>query len=668
LKYLVYDSLTIIYIISKLSTKLYFCEDYSVYSFRGKWYQRITMDKNNIIGLILIFGILMGYSYFTAPTAQQLEEQERINDSIRIAEERIAANPNEELAISNPVEVAAPEAVVPDSVKQAQAQQKYGSLANLYTGTESISVLENDLFKVSFTNKGGRIKSVELKNYMKNVDDRKKPHDQEPLFLLDDEKNKFEYTIPSTTPGGTINTGQLFFQPKVSGNKIVFTANIEGGSIEQIYSISDTYSIDYDLKLNNLADKLAPNTEAIQLKWIDYLDKIELNDTFEKNYSSVYFKEVEESPNYCSCTRDGEEKVEGRVKWVSHSNQFFNTSLVSKDAFENGEFTTTMMEEDAPDLKKITTELDLPLSGRANEQYAMRIYSGPNEFDVLKNYSPGLEMVIPYGWSIFGSINRWVIRPAFNFLSGFISSRGICILLLTFIIKLILFPLTYKMLYSQQKMAALKPRLAKLKEKFKDDTQAYSMEQMKLYREYGASPLGGCMPMVLQMPIWYALFRFFPASINFRQEGFLWADDLSSFDVAFWLPFELPFNFGAHLSLFSILWAISTVVYTYYNTKHMDMTANPAMKYMQYAMPLMFLVFFNNYASGLTCYMFFSNLLNITQTLVTKNFLINPDKLEEELKAHKKKPKKSGGFQERLQKVLAEQQKAAEEAKKKGGK
>lgn len=625
------------------------------------------MDKNNIIGFILILGILLGYTYFTAPTPQQLEEQERINDSIRIAKERITANPNEELAVTNPAQNSTTDAL-PDSIRQAQAQQKYGSLANLYSGTEEISVLENDKFRVSFTNKGGRIKSVELKNYMKNIDDRKKPHDQEPLLLLDDEKNKFEYTIPSTTPGGTINTGQLFFQPQVSGNKIIFTANIEGGSIEQIYAIDTSYNIDYDLKLNNLAGKLAPNAESIHLKWIDYLDKIELNDNFEKFYTSVYFKEVDETPDYCSCRSDDDEKVEGRIKWVSHANQFFNTSIVSQDAFENGEFTTTMMEEDAPELKKITSEFDLPLTGGANEQYSMKIYSGPNDFDVLKTYSPGLENIIPYGWSIFGTINRWVIRPAFNFLSSFISSKGLCILLLTFIIKLILFPLTYKMLYSQQKMAALKPRLAKLKEKFKDDTQAYSMEQMKLYREYGASPLGGCMPMVLQMPIWYALFRFFPASINFRQEGFLWADDLSSFDVALWLPFELPFNFGAHLSLFSILWAISTVVYTYYNTKHMDMTANPAMKYMQYAMPLMFLVFFNNYASGLTCYMFFSNLLNITQTLVTKNFLISSDKLEEELKAYKKKPKKSGGFQERLQKVLAEQQKAAEEAKKKGGK
>jgi len=518
------------------------------------------MDKNNIIGFILILIILLGYTYYTKPTEAQLAEQQRLRDSISLTQEQSQANPSEALQIDNPVAAATE---LPDSVRQEQARQKYGSLADLYEGTEQVSTLENEVFIVNFTNKGGRIKSVELKNYMKNKNDRKKPHDQEKLFLLEDDKNKFEYIIPSTTSGGTINTGQLFFKPHVNGNNIVFTANIDGGSIEQIYSIDSTYNINYDLKLNGLADKIAPSTDRIKLKWINYLDKIELNYNFEKFYTSVYFKEVDETPDYCSCRSDDNEDVEGRIKWVSHANQFFNTSLIAQSAFENGKFETVMLEEDDEDLKKITTEVDLPLTGGSNEQYSMKIYSGPNDFDVLRSYSPGLENIIPYGWSIFGTINRWVIRPAFNFLSTLIGSKGLNILLLTFIIKLILFPLTYKMLYSQQKMAALKPRLAKLKEKFKDDQQAYSMEQMKLYREYGASPLGGCMPMVLQMPIWYALFRFFPASIDFRQEGFLWADDLSSFDVAFWLPFESPFNFGMHLSLFSILWAVTTVIYTY---------------------------------------------------------------------------------------------------------
>ena len=619
------------------------------------------MDKNNIIGLILIFAILMGYNYYTAPTQQQIEEQKRARDSISLAQEQATQAP--EMA-DKPMPV---EEILTDSMRQARAQQKYGSLASVYQGTESISTIENEVFKVSFTNKGGRINAVELKHYKKNLEPRTIPHPQVPVVLFEDDKNKFEYIIPSANaPGGVINTGQLYFTPQINGNTVVFTAQIENGFIEQIYSIGEnTYEINYDLKLNGMSENIAGNAESIELNWVNYLDKIEINHNFEKSYTSVYFKETDETPSYCSCASDSEEKINGNVKWVSHVNQFFNTSLVAQSAFARGDFENKMLEPDDEDLKILSTTLSLPLSGGANEQYSMRIYSGPNEFNTLREFSPGLENVIPYGWSFFGSINRWVIRPFFDFLSTFIGSKGLVILLLTFIIKLLLYPLTYKMLYSQQKMAALKPRLTKLKEKFKDDQQAYSMEQMKLYKEYGASPLGGCMPMVLQMPIWFALFRFFPSSINFRQEGFLWADDLSSYDVAFWLPFELPMNFGAHLSLFSILWAISTVIYTFYNTKHMDMSANPAMKYMQYAMPLMFLVFFNNYASGLTCYMFFSNLFNIAQTLITKNFVINKDKIEEELKAYKKKPKKTGGFQERLQKALEEQQKAAAEAQKK---
>ncbi|MBK9583683.1 MAG: membrane protein insertase YidC [Saprospiraceae bacterium] len=227
-----------------------------------------------------------------------------------------------------------------------------------------------------------------------------------------------------------------------------------------------------------------------------------------------------------------------------------------------------------------------------------------------------------------------------------------------------LYPLMYKMLYSQAKMGALKPELAHLKEKYKDDMQKQQMETMKIYREYGVSPLGGCLPMLLQMPIWYALFRFFPASITFRQEPFLWATDLSSYDVLFNLGFEIPF-FGAHVSLFTLLWAVSTIVYTYYNMQNMDLSANPAMKYVQYLMPIMFLAFFNNYASGLTCYMFFSNLINILQTVVTKNYIFDENKIRAELMKEKEKPKKKSGFQAKLEEAMKQQQAIQEQKKKK---
>ena len=285
----------------------------------------------------------------------------------------------------------------------------------------------------------------------------------------------------------------------------------------------------------------------------------------------------------------------------------------------------------------------------------MQFFVGPNDFSLLQGMGHELTDIIPFGRSIFGAINRWVIRPIFDFLTGFIGSKGLAILVLTLLVKLLVFPLTYKMIHSQSKMAALKPYIDKLKEKHQDDQQTQQMETMKLYREFGVNPLGGCFPMLLQLPIWFALYRFFPASLTFRQEGFWWATDLSSYDVIAMLPFNIPF-FGEHLSLFAILWAVSTLIYTYYNTQSMDFSANPAMKWLQYIMPVMFLGFFNSFAAGLTAYLFFSNVLNIAQTLVTKHYIIDHDKIKADLEAYRKNPKKKTGFQERLENALRDQQ------------
>jgi len=335
--------------------------------------------------------------------------------------------------------------------------------------------------------------------------------------------------------------------------------------------------------------------------------------------------------------------------------------------FYGTEMRTEMLGKDSDDLKVLESTAYIPVEN--GTPYTMQMYVGPNEFETLRNYNNGLEEIIPFGRSIFGSINRWIIRPSFNFLSGMIGSKGVVIIVLIFILKMLLYPLMYKMLYSQAKMQALKPEIEKASVKFKDDPQKKQMETMKMYREYGVSPLGGCWPMMLQMPIWYALFRFFPASITFRQESFLWANDLSSYDAFVNLPFAMPEFIGSHISLFTVLWAVSTLIYTYYNTKHMDMSANPAMKYVQYFMPLMFLGFFNTYASGLTCYMFFSNLFNIMQTVITKKFVFDNDKILAELNKEKAKPKKpKTGFQARLEEAMKQQQKVQAEREKKQGK
>ncbi len=613
------------------------------------------MDKNNIIGITLIFALFFAWSYLNTEPADVIAERQRVQDSITYEQHKL-----DSLAkIGITGNTASVKIEEPDSVKQARLANSYGSFAASASGTETLYTLENDLIKLQFSNKGGRIVNAELKDYNKLYDDADGIEQSKVVALLEDDKNKFEYQLQTNT--GIVSTQNLFFSAETAGNTITFRANAGSGYFEQKYTLSDEgYKIDYAVTSNGLENTLNTSSGAVKLNWETYLDRIEKNTYYERIYSSVYFKEAEDDSDYCSCTSDDEEDLKERVKWVSQSNQFFNTSIVAEKSFNSGRVATVMLEdENSEDLKKLETTLMIPLGGANPNTFNMQMYVGPNEFNRLAAFDASLEDVIPYGWSFFGTINRWIIRPLFNFLSTFIGSAGIVILLLTFLVKLALYPLTYKMLHSQSKMAALKPRIAGMKEKYGDDAQKAQMETMKMYREYGVNPLGGCFPIVIQMPIWFALYRFFPASIDFRQASFLWATDLSSYDAFINLGFELPFNMGGHISLFTVLWAITTLIYTYYNSKHMDMSANPAMKYMQYLMPVMFLGFFNSYASGLTCYLLFSNIFNIAQTVITKGYIINQDKLEKELVAYQKKPKKKkkGGFQERLESALKEQQK-----------
>ncbi|MEM9929304.1 MAG: membrane protein insertase YidC [Bacteroidota bacterium] len=444
-----------------------------------------------------------------------------------------------------------------------------------------------------------------------------------------------------------------------------------GGYFEQRYTITDgTYLLDYDLRFEGLNQVLAHNDGNIKLQWDTHLDKIERNAQYEATYSTMYFKPVEDGSSYCSCTgSDTEDLPEEKLKWAAASQQFFTAALIADDAFGTGSQFATVAVDDvdqSADLKQVSASLNIPVGRSASEVVGMQFYVGPNEFDRLRAIGYDLTDVISFGRSIFGGINRWIIRPMFDFLSRFIGNMGIAILVLTLIVKLMVYPLTYKMLVSNVKMQLLKPELEKMKAKFKDDSQAQQMQQMKMYQEYGASPLGGCLPMVLQMPIWFALYRFFPASIAFRQESFLWANDLSTYDVLTKIPEWIPFMQG-HISLFAVLWAITTVIYAYYNSRHMDYSAQPMMKYFQYVMPIMFLGFFNSFASGLTAYLLFSNTFNIAQTIITKNFLIDHDKLKAKMEANKKKPKKTTGFSARLQEALKEQQRqqAAQQGKKK---
>ncbi len=589
-------------------------------------------------------GILLGWNYFTAPSKEEIMSQKRTRDSIEQVKKGISS---QQSAVSNqqPVNTQQDKLITESSQLKAQNEQ--------------LTTLENGVFRIIFSNKGGRIKNVLLKNFQKIYQDSARNDHFAPLYLFEDAKNKFSYTLPTKTGAGSINTEDLFFTAQATDNSVTFRANIGAGYLEQKYTINSGYAIDYDLNVQNLSNELKPDTKVFQLNIDNYLDKIEKNVNYERSQGSQnWYCEVGETPDNQSPT-----KTEGKffnkkpLAWISQDNQFFNTTLVSKDGgFASAYLGTQVYTDTDPDLKKLSAQIEVPISSTDASSKKMLLYIGPNDYSILKKYDNQLEDIVNYGGSILGTINRWIIRPIFDFLHSFIGNVAICILVLTLIVKSLLYPLNYRMQRTQAKTAALKPEIEKLKLKIKDDPQRLQMETMKLYQEFGANPLGGCLPSLVQMPIWMALFRFFPASIDFRQKGFLWANDLSGFEEGIKLPFYMPM-FGYHISLFAVLWGLSLIGFTYYTMKDMDMGNQPAgMKYIQYFMPLIFMVSFNSYAAGLSLYMLFSNLLQIAQTVITKNYVIDHDKIRLELDANKKKPKKTSKFREMMENAQKMQQ------------
>ncbi len=613
------------------------------------------MDRNTVIGFLLIFGLLVVWTQLTGPTQADIMEQQRVQDSIAQAD----AGPD----IQGQATAALP-TYIPDTSRAAvsAASSRLGVFAPRPGLSAQDYTLENDELKLTFSSLGGRITAAEVKHYDKISAGEKEDKITAPVVLMADPRNEWSFRLPATgAAGGAINTAEVPFEVEQTDNSITFSLPASsGGTFAQRYTLGEDYTLTYELIGDNLSSAIG-NEQALELHWVNVLDKVEKNVAYEQQNSLIYWKEVDEKVDYVSASGEDAETAESTVAWVSHTQQFFNTSFVAQGVGMTGvRMGSKELEEDATGLKRLTTDARLAF-GTSAAPASYTLYIGPNEFDRLRAVAEDLEDIVPFGWSLFGTINRWIIRPVFSFLSQYIGSAGIVILLLTMVVKLALYPLTYKMLYSQAKMAALKPRLAKLTDKFKDDASGKQMETMKIYREYGVNPAGGCLPMILQMPIWFALYRFFPASIEFRQESFLWATDLSSYDE--WIHFGMNvWPLGDHLSLFTLLWVATTLAYTYYNSQAMDMgqfANNPALKYMQYLMPVMFLFFFNSFASGLTVYLVFSNLFNIAQTLITKNVIISQAAIEKDLAKSKAKPKKEGGFASRLQTALEEQQKVA---------
>ncbi|MEO6190915.1 MAG: membrane protein insertase YidC, partial [Saprospiraceae bacterium] len=595
---------------------------------------------NQIIGFLLILMVMLGWSeLYVKPKMEAESIVKKAQDSLT----RLQANKQESPVLSDTSSKSAFVSIKPDSGIQTVKEIK-----TFY--------LKNDLTEIAISSHGGKIISAKLNKYSKIHLDSSKNEIKTDLFLLTDTKNKFEYLLKTST--GDINTADLDFNViENSDTKLVLKASIPtGGSFTQEYALdSKDYKLFYAISSEGMNLK-----DDIKLYWEDHLDKLERNTTYELSNSSLYYKELVENAKYCSCTSSDLKEDKKQVQWFANSNQFFNSALVPKTPFSSGTFETVMEAPNSNNLKILKSSVTFPSTAINNNRFEMQMYNGPNDFDRLKAFNVNLEDVISYGWSIFGTINKYFIRPLFAFLSNFISSKGIIILLMTLIVKLLVFPLAYKMLQSQAKMMALKPEIEKVKAKHKDDMQQQQVETMKMYNEFGVNPLGGCFPLLLQTPIWIALYRFFPATVNFRQESFLWASDLTSYDEFLRLPFSIPL-FGETLSLFAFLWVVSTIIFTYYNSKSTDFSANPAMLYMQYIMPFFFWFMFNKTAAGLTCYMFFSNLLNIGQTVLGRSILFDTEKIRASLELNKAKPKKQGGFQQKIADMMKERQKIEQE-------
>ncbi len=607
-------------------------------------------NKNEIIGGLLMVLLFLGFQWYNAPTKEQIAREEFVQDSIKKTATTVKIDTNKSVINSN-------KSLPSDSTSRALVAASFGVFGAASSGTEQTTLLENGVMKVTFSNKGGIIRKVELKKYDKWVEDSSFKNIVSKVQLMNDEKDKFEYMLP-LNDGRTVSTQNLFFDAKANSNTIAYRVTLPSGTFfEQTYTLDPkSYIIDYSINYAGLGNVLTPNSKSITFNWENNLGKIEKNHKYERNYTSLYYRESETNPDYCSCTKNDAKTLDKKqVKWVSNANQFFNSALIAKTGFSQAKLSTTMFEEDQPSLKRLQSILSVPIDASGSGTFAMQMYIGPNEFNTLRALNIGLEDVISYGSSVFGTVNRWLIRPVFDFLYKFLGGAGICILLLTLLVKLVLYPLSYKMIRSQAKTNALKPKIDQLKLKFKDDSQKVQMETMKLYQEFGVNPLGGCLPTMLQMPIWMALYRFFPANIDFRQQSFLWADDLTSYEVFTRLPFNIPM-YGAHISLFAILWGLSLLFFTWYSTKDTDMSANPSMKYVQYLSPAIFMVLFNSAAAGLGLYMLFSNLLNIGQTMVTKQYVIDHDKIKNELDHYKANPKKKGALRQKLEDAMAQQQ------------
>ncbi|NMA75330.1 MAG: membrane protein insertase YidC [Bacteroidales bacterium] len=613
------------------------------------------MDKNTITGLILIGLLLIGFSWFSQPTKEQREAMQRYNDSIAvIQQEENALKLKQQAALSHETK-----------------STKIDSTSIFYSaskGEEQIITLENEVMKVMVSTLGGRITSAQLKEY----------NDQggNPLILFDEKDSRLNFNFYNVNE--IIQTQDYFFTPLLEGDKKVTMrlAADESSYIDFIYELNpETYLVDFNIQAQGMQEKLAA-ANYVDIDWREHARQHEQGGSFEQRLSRLTYKVQNSKTKDLSPAKDENKEVEEKLNWIAFKNRFFSSVFIADQGFEDSKLDSKVEPEGSRHVKDYAAEMKTFFDPTGMNPTTMHFYLGPNHYKTLKALDHNrakvdqwdLDRLVYLGWPILRWINKWFTINLFDWLSNWGLSMGIVLLFMTIIVKLVVFPATWKTFMSSTKMRVLKPEIDKINAKYPNEEDAMKKQQevMALYSQYGVSPMGGCLPMLLQFPILMALFMFVPSAIELRQESFLWATDLSTYDSFINLPFNIPF-LGSHISLFCLLMTVTNILNTKFTMAQQNTGAQPqmaAMKWMMYLMPVMFLFILNSFPSGLTYYYFLSTLISIITTLILKK-VINEDKVLAELEANKSTEKKTSGFAARLA-AMQEQQEELSKQQQKG--
>ncbi|RXK82854.1 membrane protein insertase YidC [Filimonas effusa] len=600
-------------------------------------------DKNTIIGFVLLGILFITFFWYTGRQNQAvIAERKRLEDSTALAN-------------LNKITPADKAAAAQDSVRRDSATRvnDAGTFLDAANGAEQLTVVENELMKVSFSNKGARVKSVLLKKY--------RAHDGKTVELGAQEGDNLTYNI-NTSDGHAAEVSKLFFQasPVVKNadgsQTLTYTLAAAGGErvTHQFVIKPNEYLIDWNIGMVK-ADKLLTGN-VLNFLWNVNPESHERSRDYERQQSNICFSEGGDFDYISSKTN---KKFEKPVQWVSAVQQFFNTTVISRSGFAGGEVNWARRTDSSDVLSNVKANLQIKAPASAEIAVPLQLFYGPNEYKALKNAAPEMDKIVNLGrdmYSFVRPINKWIIMPVFNFFASLVSNYGWVILLLTLFIRLVTSPLTYSSYLSGAKMKVLRPELDAIKKRLGDDQQAFAMEQMKLFREAGVNPLGGCIPALLQIPIFFALYSFFNSNLALRGQEFLWSKDLSAFDDVLKFPFSIP-GLGDHLSLFTITAVVTSFLISIYNMSMTPTQDNPALKYMPYIFPFILLFVFNKLPSALTWYYTVSNVVTLALQFVIQHYIIDHDKILAKMDANRKKPKTKSKWQERYSQMLESQQK-----------